>query len=424
MIRDAELLDNPKLLSEKKLVIYGSGYRGTSLYRLLKRAGISIYAFGDSDREKTGKICLDRYVILSPEQIVEHGEELAVIVASAAFQKIICDLIERGFTGNLYTAMAVSLAMRMHYNYSFFPEKFRADYEEKLKWEQKTEDMLQANGYYSMWRLEELGRWTANIGLCENNIIILHPCKVASTTVDYSLRQKGISPLHRHNLLPYPGFRPNEQEIYDYFIECIKKEKVKLISLVREPLSHDFSLFFNFLKNPYQSWYQGFRADIETLFYEHIEKHYGEKAVKEDVLDSYEAFSFQCMLGGNKYGYFEWFEYEIKKLFGLDPLEYAFDTEKGYSIMKKKNIELLIVQMEKLDSLVPVLADYTGITDFRLNNTNVADEKEYQYIYKAVKEKIRYPQWYIDLYYKNNKYMNHFYSKEDQKNFLKNKKER
>ena len=48
----------------------------------------------------------------------------------------------------------------------------------------------------------------------------------------------------------------------------------------------------------------------------------------------------------------------------------------------------------------------------------MADDKEYQYIYNVIKKNMRYPKWYIDLYYKNNKYMNYFYSKQDQEEFL------
>lgn len=417
MVKDVELLGDICTLKAKNIVLYGASSKGRLLLGLLKEAGFSIVAYGDSDTKKVGKE-IDGLCILSPEQIVEKGREIAVIVASSWFREIIGHLDEIGFQGDIYTSVALDLALRMHYHEKIFSEELQKKYEHKLKWEEKSTRMLEKNGFFSMRRLEEVGSWMANSEFQKQNVIILHPCKVASTTIDQSLAMCGLNALHRHQLLPYPAFRENEEEIYQEFSKFIKREKIKIITLVREPIIHDLSLFFNFLQEPYRKWYQGFKVDFDTLYQEHLEDNWGEDAEWKTDFDSYEEFNIQCMLGGRHYGYFEWFEYEIKELFEIDVLEYPFDQEAGYTIIKQDNMEMLVMQMEKLDSLVPVLAEFVEISDFQLHNTNVAEDKEYQYIYKGVRETMTYPQWYVNLYYKDNKYMNHFYSKEEQKSFL------
>ncbi len=417
MVRDIELLSNFELLKEKDIVLYGASSKGRKQLEFFREAGLSIVAYGDSDNRKAGKI-IDGLSILSPKQIIEMDGDIAIIVASSWFSDIIKCLEELGFNGDIYTNFAVDIAFRMNYKTADFSEDFIRKYEYRLKWEEKTREMQNKNGYFSMERLNEVGYWMACGGFQKQNVIILHPCKVASTSIDQSLSMSGLNALHRHQLLPYPNFRENEKEIYDEFSGFIKKKNIKIITLVREPIIHDLSLFFNYLREPYRKWYQGFKSDFYTLYNEHITKNWGEKAEWKDEFDSYEEFNIQCMLGGKNYGYFEWFEYEIKQLFGVDILSYPFNQEKGYTIIKKDNIEILVMQMEKLNSLVKVIAEFVEIPDFELHNTNMADDKEYQYIYNVIKKNMRYPKWYIDLYYKNNKYMNYFYSKQDQEEFL------
>ena len=45
----------------------------------------------------------------------------------------------------------------------------------------------------------------------------------------------------------------------------------------------------------------------------------------------------------------------MKEVFGIDVFAYPFDAEKGYTLIKEGNIELLLMKMEKLSELENVI---------------------------------------------------------------------
>ena len=117
-------------------------------------------------------------------------------------------------------------------------------------------------------------------------------------------------------------------------------------------------------------------------------------------------------------GIFQWFERELRQVYQINILDYPFDKEKGYAIIKKENVELLIYKMEKLDNLETVIGDFIGIDNFRIRNTNLASDRDYRYAYKQVLDTVQLPESYINLYYMDNVYMDHFYTKKEKDNFL------
>ena len=56
---------------------------------------------------------------------------------------------------------------------------------------------------------------------------------------------------------------------------------------------------------------------------------------------------------GNCGAVFEWFNVELKEPLGLDIYQYEFDKMRGYQIIEKDNIELLLIKLEKLDEFLP-----------------------------------------------------------------------
>jgi hypothetical protein len=126
--------------------------------------------------------------------------------------------------------------------------------------------------------------------------------------------------------------------------------------------------------------------------------------------------SFCCPI---KYGkMFDWFDWEIKEIYGIDIYEYPFDKEKGYSIIKKGNIEIMIYRLENLNKLESIVGDFVGLDDFKLESANTAEQKPYNSIYREFAKTILLPKEYVDFYYKNNPRMDHFYSKEEKRQFL------
>ena len=106
-------------------------------------------------------------------------------------------------------------------------------------------------------------------------------------------------------------------------------------------------------------------------------------------------------------------------MFGIDVFEYPFDKEKGYSIIKKDNIEVLLMKLEKLNGLEQIIGRFAGAPHFKLINANIGEKKQYAYLYKDVKDTMKIPREVFDFYYKGNPRMDHFYSEEEKAAFLK-----
>ncbi|MCD4669533.1 MAG: putative capsular polysaccharide synthesis family protein [Actinomycetia bacterium] len=170
-------------------------------------------------------------------------------------------------------------------------------------------------------------------------------------------------------------------KIWIWFQYTVKRNGLSIISLIREPISRNISAFFEQAEYVDVDWQNKTLEELHAMFWE--------KANHDTPLI--------------------WFDKEIKKLFGIDVYSYPFNKEKGWIIIKKGNISLLIIQMEKINDLSNILGQFLGIKNIIINNTNRSSKKQYAGLYKEFNRKISIPRSYLDrmLY---SRYTMHFYS--------------
>ena len=134
-----------------------------------------------------------------------------------------------------------------------------------------------------------------------------------------------------------------------------------------------------------------------------------------------EPFMSRCMKLANDYlgELFDWFDCELRAAFGIDIFEYPFNRERGYSVTKQGNISILVMRLENLYNLECVIGSFVGVSNFKLENANEANQKLYKYLYDDVRKAIKIPRSLVDSLYKGNQKMDHFYTKEEKENFLK-----
>lgn len=221
-------------------------------------------------------------------------------------------------------------------------------------------------------------------------IFIYQMGKVASSSVTKSIKKqyKGAC-IQGHHL--YKDHKHYDiRAIYKYNIE--EKKPIKIISLVREPISRNVSAFFEnfhrdtgyrFKKNPYSS------KELVNVF---LEKFYHNTPI-------------------------EWFDKHIKSNFGIDVYSKPF-PEDGYDFFKNGNVELLLMK-HNLDDKVKekIISDYIGVEDFELQNANVGSKKIYSDTYNNFKSSYL-PENYLDRML-DSKYSKHFYLNDIEK--IKNK---
>lgn len=194
-----------------------------------------------------------------------------------------------------------------------------------------------------------------------------------------------------------------------------------MITLVREPISKDIGHFFQkidmelpdagwiikgLLEKNFQQSFLNYLSVVSPFdFTEHNKK----QEFTKRLICHIDTIG-QRNPNGALWG---WFDEELKTNLGIDILNEEFDIEKGYSIVECGNIELLIIKLEKLNSLEAVIGEFIGNEKFKILNDNEAESKSYKYIYRKFKEEVVLPQEYVDFYYKNNPYTNHFYDEKE-----------
>ena len=233
-------------------------------------------------------------------------------------------------------------------------------------------------------------------------VLVYQMGKVGSSSIQYSLEEVGIGAPHIHSLYKNRGC-----ELYKNFLlakmyyPCYKKllfylfytfqrlklrrrKHLKIITLVREPISVNLSSFFHNLSYPSYEIEQQNVSGIEEAFFEKFNHDYA----------------------------LDWFDNEFLPTIGLDIFKYNFDKQAGYAVIKEKNVDCLIIKLEKLNRLEKVIANFVDDENFKLINHNFSADKWFQPVYNDFKVNVKFDADYVGKMY-SSKFMQHFYSIEE-----------
>ncbi len=372
MINDYNLLKNFEALFEmKSFIIWGAGKKGkelgTKLYEYTKRI-----EFVDKDETKHGEYC--GILVHSPEEIINYEKEYAIVLSTdnLKIQESILKQIElMGIPSvDIYTwyAMQTVLVFMENKNGSRLCVKENGANLERLignlEYRQSMQEQL-------------LVAWMA-----DNSVFVYQSKKVGSSSVGYSARLAGVYAVHLHDF----GFLKLE---YYFLRDMIRKISGKIISIVREPIARQLSLLWHYWGTAESNFLIGNR--FRSL--DEIEKQFYSVPNEEDE--------------------FEWYLKEFKDIFDINIYEYPFDKEKGYSIIEKDGISLLLLKTERLNELESVIGKFLGVEQFELRGINIGKYKDCKYAYEDYLRNVKIPREFFEYYYCNNQYMDYFYTKEE-----------
>lgn len=382
MIRDLQMMKDISPLFDKKLVIWGIGKKGRQILTdiLEMGAGKKGIFVCDSDCSLQGREILNN-IVLSPKNLYSEIEDVAkediavlVTVVSTRAQNEIINELERvlGKTIEIFTSNAIEWGIYFGLKNPNIEREYRdkkiLEHEKKML--QRKDDMEQ---------MERTFKYFAFLPLHNDEIILIYqPAKVASSTVYKSISNYGRYALHCHML-------DNIGEDGDSLRKLLELKSGKIICLVRDPVGRQIAAMW-------QNIHQVYRYSVEADFAE------------------IEAYFFPEHFVGGEFG---WFDRELKKVFNIDVFEYPFDQEKGYSIIQKGNIEVLLMKMEKLNDLEAVIGEFLSIENFKLDNQNVGSEKPYRFAYRDYKANFKLPKEVLDNVYVKNEHTKHFYSEQE-----------
>lgn len=382
MIKDLELMKEITPLFDKKLVIWGLGEQGHKFYDdIIHMGGGKKGIFlCDSDAFLQGKK-VGRSTILSPKELgqILHNIELEdiaflVTVASLKAQDEIISVIEKicGKFVDIYTAYAIEWGIYLGLRNSNMQSEFK---KQKLIEHERNRESKES----LIWEREKCLKYFAFLPLHNNEmILVFQPGKVASLALYKSIQNYNRNVLHCHIL---NGVEKKEGDLY----QLANLKAAKIICLVRDPIARQIAVMW-------QNIQEMNRYSLEADFSE-IEKYYF-----PDDFDGQE---------------FQWFDGQMKKFFQIDVFEYPFDRYKGYSIIKKGNIELLLLKMERINELENIIGGFLGIEQFHLCRENVSEEKAYRFALREYKRCFSISQARLEEIYLNDERMKHFYTEEE-----------
>jgi hypothetical protein len=214
------------------------------------------------------------------------------------------------------------------------------------------------------------------------NVYVYSMGKVGSMSIYSTLLSNNIKSLHFHYL--NGDFNTNGISIGERIGLKKLNGKIKIISLVRDPVARNISAYFQNLKI-----YLGKEKNFQTT-------------------------KFLERIFFSKYPHLvpiTWFDNEFKKSTGIDIYNYEFDKILGFNIIEINEAMILILKTETDDVVKKHAIElFLGMNlKSEIGNENESNNKEYSEIYNDFKSSIDIPIDYINKLY-DSKYMKHFYS--------------
>lgn len=173
----------------------------------------------------------------------------------------------------------------------------------------------------------------------------------------------------------------------------------KIITAIREPIARDLS-----------SMYQGIEFIFSSPMIDKLNLQLKTPHIMSGGGDAQQIFDlvFNSKTGATPmYDFFNKFGCNI-----INIMDFPFDKELGYSIVKFENVEIFIFQLEKLDILKNPLGDFLGVSIDSYIIGNSTENKWINSSYIKAKENIKIDIDYFNKSY-NSDWVKHFYSKDD-----------
>lgn len=411
-VLDYEIVEDIALLLESDVIIYGTSGRAEHFYPLLNRADLHIVACCDGASDKIGRR-FHQWEIESLSDVMNRVDvsKAIIIICSTFVEEIIEDCNKTCNSGlKFVTSFGLKTAFWFNRKHTKLSMEFRNWYNET----------------YNMWiKLQGKAR-NAKIQLDYNNkliqfmssepVLVYQMGKVGSAGIYHSLQSANIECSHLHYFQPWNNHIPVEE--HKEYVELLqqiihRKEKIKIITLFRDPLARDISAFFQTIGNPVDDIYRNCTGSLTDsiikLLYTWICPTDSFLATSGLYINPIKDIN---LVKEDKTSVFAWFDMELKEVFNVDIYNQPFDKERGYSIIRQDNIECLVLKLEKLDLCHDIIREFVNKKDLSILNDNIGADKEYGFLYNEIKKNISIPQELIDCYYNDTK-IRHFYTEEE-----------
>jgi hypothetical protein len=179
------------------------------------------------------------------------------------------------------------------------------------------------------------------------------------------------------------------------FQQFLNMPKLKIVSVVRDPVARNVSTFFYALDEFIPDWEDRRSKDSLTVDDLH------------NVFVTKRSFALSAL---------NWFDEQMAPVFNIDVFAVPFPQEKGYKIYSSDNVDLLLLRFEDLSRCVQgAFREFLDIEHFELLKVNVGEERKAGSLYKLFTKKPLSPE-YVQWTY-SSKLARHFYTEAELKAF-------
>ena len=186
--------------------------------------------------------------------------------------------------------------------------------------------------------------------------------------------------------------------------------KWKVITLTRDPIARNVSTFFENLE--VQAIDTNGAFEIRSDYYDILRS-----VVTLDDMHLLVDLFFNKLRHESP---LEFFDRELKGIFGVDVYASEFPKSRGYHIYRSTQADVLLIRLENLNTCArEAFKEFLGIDNFTLKSENVGLQKIYAPLYKKFLDSITWPESYLDKFYES-KFMKHFYTQNEIKGFREN----
>lgn len=412
-IIDYELIGDFSCLYEKRIFIYGTGTYGRKVANIFRQMEIGVKGFCETNPDKD--IFEDKKVISALSLIQDYDRaDVLVIIASEKYYQEMINKLQTTRNMKLCTYYSLFISLYLNCETGCMKESMK----ENIKLFKEVSLNIAVRTFFDTWRTT---RFYCEELFQPSLVLLYQPGKVGSMTIHSS---NTLKTYHFHSMA-YAYADEGMRKICNRMLDKIKKNPVKIITGVREPISRDISVFFQGSESNIwplirydNSWLYLF-GDYSSHHTTKLDAQILKKRIS--VLEKSLNHSFECMtkeIIENRSDEFSWFDYEIKALFGVDIYAYPFNKEKGYTIIEQGNIRILVYKCERLNQLDGVIGEFIGEPGLSFTDTNRGDEKVYSYVYKKFRNEVKLSRKYFDYYYADNSKLKHFYTDSEIEQFM------
>lgn len=391
MCMEMQLTNFFDIYRNKKVVIFGVTKFSIKFLKLLRYANIDVVAFCSFDSETIGKqiknVVLDDEEVIVDLPVISLKQLIKLYFSEPTVIQLGVDKDEELSIIKAFEELKIQNFISQYQNLSVINHLLKL-YDILKIWPK--DKNLFSLVHKNCVSVHEFSQFFSFLTTNKNPVFLIMPPKTGNHSV--------IEAMEHAKIPHYISKNYHTPQIYSKEVfSSIINTNIKIITAVRDPIAQVVSLFFQ-LNNSFN----GIVTLLPTAsidFYENLQEHFDSYIKYYDSDDSFPPYFIP--------NFFHQFNNNVFNI-----MDFPFDKEAGYSIIKYNCLDIFVYQLEKLNGIYPKFFDWISSPNEKIIKANTADNKIIAKAYKEFLDNFTISRDFFEKCY-DNPVMKHFYSQSD-----------